>query len=77
MCPISFIGEINGRPLSDLESIFFVCLHYKKRFADCAFFLCKMTHLHREPRPDCGLHCCYSSCCFPLQKLARPFLIIS
>lgn len=74
----SFIREINGGPLSDLERFFFVCLHYKKRFADCVFFFSvKWPIFTEKPGPDCAPHGCYSSCCFPLQKLTQPSGIIS
>lgn len=55
--------------LSVTQKAFFLFMLQKEICWLCVF-LCETTRLHRDPGPDSGLCCCYSSCCFLQQKLA-------
>lgn len=70
--PASLIVEINGRPLSDPESIFVFVYATKRILPIVRFSSVKCTRLRRDPDLTLVFLCCYSSCCFPRQKLARP-----
>lgn len=51
------------------QKVFFLFMLQKEICWLCVF-LCETARLRRDPGPDSGLRCCYSSCCFLQQKLA-------